>query len=173
MSAKNDRVQIPPPTFVSIYPTPVLSLGWLLSHIMGSFEATFFLISFLYSNLFKSFCHLPVYIIDHMNAKNMCLVLMYLYIWYFITIFRKMVLVLIGVQKNGSQEHIKFDTAFSWTYLGVNSSDFSQHSGRLSKFCSQNCLPHLPTMYPGRWKTLQNNLITFKQGQFAINQIVN
>ena len=37
---------------------------------------------------------------------------------------RKMVLVFIGVQKNGYEEHIEFGKAYSWTDFKVKSSDF-------------------------------------------------
>ena len=53
------------------------------SEILGSFEVSFFLITCLHSNLVLYIFHLPVYIINHMNAKNWYLVAMYLCIWPF------------------------------------------------------------------------------------------
>ena len=60
--------------------------------------------------------------------------------------------------------------AYSLTDFGVESSDFWQHSGPLSKPCSQSWSPYLPTMYPGGLKTLKNNLVPFKWGEIARNR---
>ena len=71
-------------------------------------------------------------------------------------------------RKIGPEEHMKFGKAYSWTDFGVECSVFWKHSGPGSKTCSQNCSPHLPTMYvPREVEDFENNWVTLKWGQIA------
>ena len=65
---------------------------------------------------------------------------------------------------------MNFGKTTSWTDFGVKCSVFLHNSGPHSKTSSQNCSPHLTTMYLGGLKTLKNNRITFKWGQNARNR---